>query len=77
LVARISVSATCGDPGVTIQFTADAMPGATYDWDFNDGGGNGRVVSHQFTSTGTYNVILTVTRSGDTQGDGVTIHVPC
>ena len=48
--------ATCGDPGVTIQFTADAMPGATYDWDFDDGGGNGRVVSHQFSPPGTYHV---------------------
>jgi chitinase len=64
-------------PGVSITFTATANDGATYSWDFDDGTASGRVVSHTFDSAGSYTVILTVQRSGDTKGDSVGIDVPC
>ena len=77
LAAHISASPTCGDAGVTVTFTASSMPGATYTWNFDDGGGSGRVAQHTYDNAGTYHVILSVERGGDVQGDTVTIDVPC
>ena len=64
--------------GSTVQFTALTMSGAVYTWVFGgDGNASGRIVSHDFTASGTYTVILSVDRSGDTQGDSVVVNVPC
>ena len=53
-------------PGVPVQFNANGIfsvdgSNAQYDWDFGDGNlGQGPQVSHQYTLTGTYTVILKV-----------------
>jgi PKD repeat protein len=62
---------------VSLQFAAQSVPGASYDWDFSDGSATGRVVTHTFSANGTYTVSLTVVRSGDRQRDSVLVKVPC
>ena len=77
LVAKITEAPACGDAGVSLQFAAQSVPGASYDWDFSDGSAAGRVVTHTFSADGTYTVSLTVSRSGDRQRDSVLVKVPC
>jgi PKD repeat protein len=69
---QLPVAAFVADPEgsfivpVTISFDASASYDpdgsiAAYQWDFGDGDtGAGKVTSHEYTSYGTYNVILTV-----------------
>jgi PKD domain len=77
LVAKITEAPLCGDAGVPLQFAAQSMPGATYDWDFHDGSASGRVVTHAFSGDGTYTVTLTVIRPGDMKRDSVLVNIPC
>jgi PKD domain len=77
LVAKITEAPSCGDAGVPLQFAAQSMPGASYDWDFQDGSASGRVVTHSFSGDGTYTVTLTVIRSGDRKRDSVLVSIPC
>jgi PKD repeat protein len=60
-----------------VNFSTPAVTGATYTWDFDDGAGSGRTPSHTYQSPGTYHVILTVKRAGQTATDAKDIHVPC
>ena len=76
-MAKITEAPACGDAGVSLQFAAQSVPGASYDWDFSDGSAAGRVVTHTFSADGTYTVSLTVSRSGDRQRDSVLVNVPC
>ena len=62
---------------MTATFTAKAVAGATYSWDFDDGAGSGRIASHTYSSAGHYNVVLTVTRGSASDFDTMTIDVPC
>ncbi|MBN1814388.1 MAG: S8 family serine peptidase [Anaerolineae bacterium] len=57
-----SVTVSVGTPVVfTDTSTTDGSALAAWAWDFGDGGtGSGAVVSHTFTSAGTYTVTLTV-----------------
>ena len=57
---------TTGLAPLPVTFTATAgEPDATYAWDFGDGStGNGQVVSHTFTTVGSFTVKLTVTAPG-------------
>ena len=77
LVAGISVSASCGDPGVIITFTATAnrarpTPGTSTTAPGRAGSCPTRSIRPARISS-----ILTVQRSGDTKGDSVGIDVPC
>ncbi|WP_303407804.1 PKD domain-containing protein, partial [Zobellia sp. 1_MG-2023] len=84
--ARASANVTAGTAPLTVQFTSntssDPDPGDTlsYFWDFGDGNTSNSIdPSHQFTSEGTYDVILTVTDNGNpaqsTTATTITINV--
>lgn len=47
----------------SVQFTSTPHPGATYSWNFGDGGtsSTGPVTSHQYAAVGCFDVVLTVT----------------
>ena len=68
LVAVITSSTTSGEAPLEITFDASESSSAegseivSYQWDFKDGNtGNGETINHTFSSTGSYNVELTVT----------------
>ena len=81
-----AVISTTPDPPIgiepfTVYFDASQSSGPTsivsYDWNFGDTGtGTGLTTSHEYTTAGTYVVILTVTDSNANSGyDSVTITV--
>jgi PKD repeat protein len=63
--------------GQAVFFTNNSVNGYTYEWDFGDGYiSNDENPTHVFTSTGTYEVLLTVTSSGgDTDHSSIVITV--
>jgi PKD repeat protein len=66
--------------GTNVTFTASAVNGATYTWDFGDGAtGTGQVVSHTYTSAlDPGSVVLTVTLGGNSVSAIQSIFVePC
>jgi len=67
-VPTASFSVTCAGGACTFDASGSTDLGGTitaYEWTFGDGAtGQGKVVSHSYSSTGTYNATLTVTDSG-------------
>ena len=63
--------------GQVVQFTSESDGAEFYDWDFGDGyGSDERNPAHVFTSTGVFEVILTVTgRNGEEDQAVITIDV--
>ena len=49
------------DASVSIDFDGEIV---SYEWDFEDGFGNGKIVTHSYSSEGSYKVTLTVTDNG-------------
>jgi PKD repeat protein len=77
-LAGLVTSATGGDAPLTIQFDASDSSGQidTYNWNFGDGQtGTGQVVTHTYTSPGTYQATLTVVGPGGQAVANVTINV--
>lgn len=66
---------SCFNPSVTetvtgqlITFTSCSLDATSYTWDFGDGvQGQGAVVTHQYSTNGTYTVTLTASGSGGTE----------
>ncbi|MCB2229672.1 PKD domain-containing protein [bacterium] len=67
LTAYASATPTSGTVPLAVEFVASAGNGVgpySYSWSFGDGGSvTGPVVSHTYTSAGTYRAVLTVTDS--------------
>ncbi len=77
-LAGLVASTTEGNAPLTVQFDASDSSGQidTYNWDFGDGQtGNGQVVTHTYTTPGSYPASLTVVGPGGQAKASVTINV--
>ncbi|TCI94416.1 PKD domain-containing protein [Tenacibaculum sp. M341] len=80
-VAAFTNSTSSGQSPLTIQFDASGSydpdgDAITYAWDFGDGNtGVGEIISHEFTTTGSYIVELTVSDGTKQSTETVTISV--
>ena len=60
----------------TINFSSAGSTGSNFDWDFGDGNNaSGSSVANQYTNSGVYTVVLTVTENGCTNTDTLTITI--
>ncbi len=80
-IAKISVDTSSGNAPLTVQFDASASSDADrdtliYSWDFDDTTTDtGSLVSHTFTTSGEYNVVLTVNDGTVTDTETIIINV--
>jgi PKD repeat protein len=75
-VAGSDVTTTYLTQGGTVNFNTTGSLGATFDWDFGDSNtGSGQNVTHNYSSVGTYTVVLTVTLGNCTATDTIIIIV--
>ena len=76
-VANFSGTPTSGNKPLTVQFTDGSSGSITSrSWTFGDGGtSSAQNPSHQYTSTGTYTVSLTVTGPGGTDTETKTGYI--
>jgi gliding motility-associated-like protein len=62
MALTVDADTTQGCAPFNVNFTTNSnIPGYTYSWDFGDNNsGNGSTTSHTYTTTGSYNAVLTI-----------------